>query len=492
MILVFFLFIIIWQTAKLVYDARDLLEMFHFYTKVLGVPDEDMQSIEWAEVVKRMARLPAPVSKSGTIEPIDAYQVTQRIMRLDNYIIALINLKKLDLSYPLPSFLGGGGLNFSLTRGLEWSLTVCLADAFFDPRGRLHRGILMREERSHWAGKLKRKLQFMGVINLLFGPFMVLYTICFVIFRYFEEYYKMPKNIGFRQYTILAKWQVREFNELPHYLRHRLDSSCDIADEYLDQFPRIKTVMVSQFLVLVLGTLAGACALIALVDSELVLQLEVLPGWSVFSCGATLGLALAALRAPAPSTADPQALVAELLEQLHYMPTLWRDRLHSDKVRLEFSKMYNLKIIQLLQEILGLALTPFMLIFVLPRSCFEIVDMFRECTTHVPPIGHVCSLAQFDLKRCGPNSSLSKNYKAQNGKLEKSLMSFKAHNPEWIPDDPVSSIYLSKLASCAQDHASDLGMSQSTHSEEPVSSNPLNRPMPMRVLTMMLEQPQRL
>ncbi|KAI0221256.1 autophagy protein atg9 [Massospora cicadina] len=469
--LAFFLFIALWQAAKMVYDARDLLEMFHFYTKVLGIQI-------WAEVVRRMSRLPSPVSKAGVSQPLDAYQVTQRIMRLDNYFIALVNLEKFDLSYPIPSILGGGALNFSLTRGLEWGLTT-------------PQRVLMREERAQWAGKFRRKLQFMGFINLVLGPFVVLYTLCFVIFRYFEEYYKTPKNIGLRQYTVLAKWQVREFNELPHYLRQRLDASRAIAEEYLDQFPRIKTVMVTQFLVLVLGTLAGACALLALVDSELVLQLEVLPGWSVFSCGATLGIALAALRAPAPSTADPQVLLAELLEQLHYMPELWRDRLHSDRVRQEFSKMYSLKLMQLVHELLGLVLTPFLLLFVIPRSCYDVVDLFRECTTHLPSVGHVCSLAQFDSERHGPNASLPNRYKAQHGKLEKSLLTFKAHNPEWVPLDPVSSIYLSKLTAGINQLAESV-MSQSSQLEEPVGSNPFSKPMPMRILAMMLEQPQRL
>lgn len=184
-VLFVYLFILIWQAIRLIYEVRDLLEMYHFYTKVLGIPDEDMQTVVWDEVVSRMTRLPPPVSSSEE-QPFDAYTIAHRIMRLDNYMIGLFNTKKVELNIPLPSILGGGHFPYSLTRGLEWSLTVCLADTFFDKRGRLHRGVLRWEERAIWAGKLRRKLHFMGFINIIFGPIVVLYTICYVVFRYFE------------------------------------------------------------------------------------------------------------------------------------------------------------------------------------------------------------------------------------------------------------------------------------------------------------------
>lgn len=500
-ILFIYLFILIWQAVRLIYEVRDLLEMYHFYTKVLGIPDEDMQTVDWEEIVKRMTRLPPPVSSSEE-QPFDAYTIAHRIMRLDNYMIGLFNMKKVDLNVPLPSFLGGGHFPFSLTRGMEWSLTVCLADTFFDKRGRLHRGVLRWEERAIWAGKLRRKLHFMGFINLIFGPIVVLYTICYLVFRYFEEYYKTPKTIGLRQYTVLAKWQVREFNELPHYLRNRLDASIITAEEYLDQFPRYKMTMINQFVALVCGTLAGGIALLALIDSELVLQFDVIPGWSILSFGAVLGIILTATRSPSRPTADTQVLLANLLEQLHYMPQLWKDRLHSEKVRREFSQMFSLKALQLAEEVIGLFMTPYFLFFLIPRSCYKFVDFFRDGTAYMPGVGHVCSLALFDLGR-QENESGNLNperVSAQDGKLEKSLITFKAHNPEWIPNDPSSSIYLSHFSDSLEvrnntgtnNHMSASLQSHTSQLEEPVSTNPLDQAIPMRVLTMMLEQPRNL
>lgn len=260
--------------------------------------------------------------------------------------------------------------------------------------------------------------------------------------------------------------------------------------------------LLNQFVALVCGTLAGGVALLALLDSELVLQFDIIPGWSILSFGAVLGIVLAATRSTSRPTADTQVLLANLLEQLHYMPPLWKDRLHSEKVRREFAQMFSLKALQLAEEVIGLLMTPYFLFILIPQSCYKIVDFFRDGTAYMPGVGHVCSLALFDLGRQeanSPNSNLER-VSAQDGKLEKSLITFKAHNPEWIPNDPSSSILLSNFSDSLEvrsnagvnNRMSASFQSNASQLEEPVSTNPLDQAIPMRVLTMMLEQPRNL
>jgi len=71
------------------------------------------------------------------------------------------------------------------------------------------------------------------------------------------------------------------------------------------------------------------------------------------------------------------------------------------QVHAEFSKLFEMKLSNFLQELLSVLLTPFILILSLPRSAAAIVDFFREFTVHVDGIGYVCSFAVFDFKRQG-------------------------------------------------------------------------------------------
>ncbi|KAI9293466.1 APG9-domain-containing protein [Neoconidiobolus thromboides FSU 785] len=532
--LIFFGFIIVGYLAKIIYETRDLLEMYHFYTKVLGIPNEDMQSVDWKEVTKRINRLDAPSSdlvittaNLGAAK-LDAYKISHLILRKENYLIALYNLNKLKLGIQFPRMLGGWFYPIALTKGLEWNISFCIDTTFFDSRGKLNRGILNREEKKIWASKLNRKFKLMGLINLIFGPVIVIYTVCFFVFRYFEEYYKNPKALGIRQYTLLSQWKFREFNELPHHFRNRIDNSYPIAVEYLNHFPKEKTDKLMKFITFIAGTLAGAFAVLAIFDSEAVLQFEIIGGRSVLACTAILGMVLAITRPPVAEKAkiiNAESHLAMLLEYLHYMPKAWHDKLHSEKVRQEFASMFTLQVVQLIHEIFGLFITPYILLFSLPDSSFDIVDLFRECSSKESGLGYVCSFASFNLQKHGDkksgvpstldNNTLNRKYTSKDGKLEKSIITFKGHNPDWFPEDPTSSLFLNKvkdfttysikegetneLMSSKQDigHTTDANnvvnedllhsfYTRSSQMEEPMNSNPFNRGMMMRALSLVI------
>lgn len=108
---------------------------------------------------------------------------------------------------------------------------------------------------------LKTRFIFMGVMNAILAPFIVIYLLLYSFFRYFDvssterpmmyntltsiqQYHKNPSSIGSRNYTLYAQWKFREFNELPHLFERRLARSHPIASEYIDQFPKERTALV--------------------------------------------------------------------------------------------------------------------------------------------------------------------------------------------------------------------------------------------------------
>lgn len=117
-------------------------------------------------------------------------------------------------------------------------------------------------------------------------------------------------------------------------------------------------------------------------------------------------------------------------------------------------------------EVLSVLTTPLVLWFTLPRCAPAIIDFFREFTIHVDGLGYVCSFAVFDFYRHGDvRVSGSTNFAqtsfvdslgtdtrghprctstqfgapvqgkqdlvSSQGKLEKSVLNFKAANPNW-------------------------------------------------------------
>ncbi len=87
---------------------------------------------------------------------LDAHDIANRIMRQENYLIALFNKELLDLRIPVPSsvqpYLGEHIGEKSkkgqvLTRVLEWSLRFCLMSYLFDEGGRVRKMFLREKNR---------------------------------------------------------------------------------------------------------------------------------------------------------------------------------------------------------------------------------------------------------------------------------------------------------------------------------------------------------
>jgi len=60
-----------------------------------------------------------------------------------------------------------------------------------------------------------------------------------------------------------------------------------------------------------------------------------------------------------------------------------------------------MKVLIFTQELVSVALTPFVLWFSLPDCAPAIIDFFREFSVHVDGLGYICSFAEFNFERHG-------------------------------------------------------------------------------------------
>ncbi|KAF7729513.1 autophagy protein atg9 [Apophysomyces ossiformis] len=386
-----------WQVIRFVVDITVLRQMHDFYKYLLNIPD----TISWQEVLERIISIREANPTAGTnVLRINEHDVANRIMRHENYLIALFNKDILDITIPLPYLRN----KHIFTRDLEWNLSFCVLSYVFDRRG--------------------------------------------------QEYHKNPSEIGSRAYSTFAKWKFREFNELPHDFQARISLSYAPANKYIDQFPKEKTALLARFVAFVTGSFAGVLALLSLYDSEALVNLQITPNGTVLFYLGLFGTAFAVSRGMIPDehlVFEPEALLKEVVEHTHYLPYEWRGKLHTDEVRAQFCQLFDYKISLFMQELLSVIFTPLVLWFSLPKSAEQIVDFFREFTVHVDGLGYVCSFAQFDFVRHGnikygaPGEVDDEYYLSKEGKMEKSFLNFKANNPNWQPDDVAGSVYLTRL-----------------------------------------------
>ncbi|KAG7098403.1 hypothetical protein E1B28_000362 [Marasmius oreades] len=463
----------IWEIFTFVISLQRLVDMYNFYTHLLKIPDADIQTISWPEVVRRIGAIreenPNTAISShrnnSMTAKLDAHDVANRIMRQENYLIALFNKDVLDLRAPVPQvlkrFVKEQEKGNMLTRALEWNLRFCLMGYLFDKQGKVRKVFLKSKNRRVLIEGLKRRFAFMGILNAIFAPFIVLYILMYSFFRYFEEYHKNPSNFGGRRYTSYAQWKFREFNELPHLFVRRLHESYPLADTYIGQFPNENATLIMRFVAFVSGAFAAVLFLATIWDPDIFLHLEITPHRTVLFYFGLFGTVMATARGMIPEenrVFDPEMLMTGVISYTHYMPDRWKDQLHSKRVHQEFGQLFSMKVLIFAEELLSVVLTPFVLLYSLPPCAPAIIDFFREFTVHVDGRGYVCSFAEFNFERHGnvkfgaPTEVQDKRMVSNEGKMEKSFLNFKAANPDWMPTDPTGSLYLSRIQNFTAAH----------------------------------------
>lgn len=412
--LLLWLLVTVWilKAFQYVTDIQRLLHLRDFYFYLLDIPDSELQSISWPEVVSRLMALrdsnptvaPNSSAKSRRYattqskQRMDAHDIANRLMRQDNYLIAMINKDVFDMTLPVPLL-----RNRQLfTRTLEWNLRFCIMDFVFNERGQMRPTFLKETHRKELSDALRSRFIFAGTMNLIVAPFLIMFFLLQNFFSNFNEYQKNPGAIGSRDYNPLAEWKFREFNELRHLFTRRLNMSHPFASRYIDQFPKDKTIQVARFITFISGALISVLVVATVLDQENLLAMEITTGRSTIFYLGLFGGIWAVARGVIPEdnlVYEPAFAMQEVIDFTHYHPNHWRDRLHTVEVKREFEQLYQMKIFILAEEVLSMVFTPFVFWFSLPKCSDRIIDFIREFTVHVDGIGYVCSFAEFKFTR---------------------------------------------------------------------------------------------
>ncbi|KAK4556116.1 autophagy protein atg9 [Recurvomyces mirabilis] len=409
-----FLFIIYWlgQSVRYIGDVRRLLRMHTFYSHVLGIGDQDIQTVSWVRVVDGLVKLhnaniatadPGPAVRkyakySKPQQRMNAETIANRLMRQANYYVAMYNKEIFDFHLPVP-FLGQ---RHFYSKSLEWGIDFCLTNFIFDEQGSIRPFCLEVRNRQALVQALQTRLRFAALTSILVAPLNIMRFCVYFFFRYYTEFSRNPSKASARSFTPFAEWKMREFNELDHLFERRIRQAYQPANQYLRQFPKDKVDQICRFVAFITGAIASVLALATLFDPELFLGFEVTPGrtavfWLTVMIG-VFGVAQGSLP-DEDEVHDPVLHLRAVLFYTHYIPSHWKDRLHSTEVRSEFSAMYQLKITIFAEEILSLIVAPLILLRNAGKRSERIIDFFREQTVHVDGIGHQCNFAVFGFKK---------------------------------------------------------------------------------------------
>ena len=405
----------------------------------------------WDTVVQRIVELQRTSRLCIVKEQLTAQDIANRILRKDNFMVALVNrgLLPLQVTSPLaPSWL----VPNLLTKVLEWNLYMVVFNAMFDKQFRI------RQSFTQDVRGLQRRFVLCGLLNILLAPFVAAFMLIFFSLKHAEEWYRRPTSSALsREYSRHARWSMREFNELQHIFDARVNASAADATAYVKQFPAPLLTLLMRFVTFIVSSVAAVLLVLSILNENVLIffrfpheqsmseTAERLPGFNLLWWLAMASTILAISRSFSAEGAlpdvsvRPEALLESLSRHTHYMPEHWRGRAHTQQVYFEFRSLYQYRVVVLLHEILGCLTAPLLLCLALPLRAPQILEFIRTFTAYSEGVGHVCSFALFDFGRHGDVRYGAPTagplwQQSWAGKMEKSFVNFRAHHPSYRDD----------------------------------------------------------
>lgn len=190
-------FCVVWlyYLVTTILEIPRLRQLHDFYRHLLEIPDRDIETVSWQYVVSRlMALRDANLMTAQNLsarsrkelgdqskERMDAHDIANRLMRRQNYLIALFNKEILDLTVPVP-FLGN--IQF-FSKTTEALVSFCVLDFVFDKGNQVNRRFLTDRNRAALVENLKNRFIRTGYLSIIGAPFAVVFFLVSYFLRYF-------------------------------------------------------------------------------------------------------------------------------------------------------------------------------------------------------------------------------------------------------------------------------------------------------------------
>lgn len=424
------------RLIKFIYNVCCYWEIRAFYRNALNISMAELPYRSWQEVQARMLQVQREQLMCIHKRELTELDISHRILRFTNYMVAMLNKSLLPVRFQLPLL---GEVVF-LSRGLRYNYELIFLwgpGSLFLNQWSLKAEYKRAAGRHQLAQKLRQRILWVGLANLLLCPLVLVWQILYAFFSYGEVLKRQPGSLGLRCWSLYGRSYLRHFNELDHQLQARLSQGYKPATKYMDGFPSPLAAVIARNLAFFAGSILAVLIALTVYDED-VLAVE-----HVLTAGTLLGLAVTVCRCFIPDQhvwRCPEQLLQLVLTHVHYMPDHWQGNAHRYETRDQFAQLFQYKAVCIVEELLSPLLTPLVLIFCLRRRSLEIIDFFRNFTVEVVGVGDTCSFAQMDVRRHGhpawpPTgvSQASAYQQAEGGKTELSLVQFALSNPHWLP-----------------------------------------------------------
>ncbi|KAI5641412.1 autophagy protein apg9 domain-containing protein [Phthorimaea operculella] len=278
--------------CALIWIMRLFLSLYHlyyaydtklFYKNALKIKESDLAWINWSTIQDRVREAQPEHHMCVHKQEINELDIYHRILRFNNYMVAMVNKNVLPLQVHVPCV---GDFHY-LSRGLKWNLEFLLFSSPWSPWEncwQLRQCYKDHSKRMILARQLERQILLLALVNLLLSPLIQAWQILYFFFNYAELIKRSPGALGLRTWSLYARVTLRHFNELEHELRDRLNRAHKPATKYLSSFSSPVTTVIAKNVVFLSASVLGVLVVLSVYDEDVLTVEHVLSIITILGC----------------------------------------------------------------------------------------------------------------------------------------------------------------------------------------------------------------
>jgi autophagy-related protein 9 len=372
---------IVLKTICLIDDILVYRNIKFFYNKILEINDNDIQTMYWVDIIEVMKK------KYGDNASFDIYYMVNRITNKNNYFIAMLDNRVFEISH--------------LTGLMEWNIIFCILNFLFTEEAQINKAIFTKKQ--YYLEGIQKRLRIISLLNFIFMPFILLFILLYNIFNYGESFYNKPESLVLRNYTRMAYWKFRNYNELEHNYEDRLYKSQKHASSYLNQFSNKMLDTFSRLLVFIVSSFFIVFTFFSIINQNVLISLYIDGNknvlWYIGLCVSIIAIFRNFITSQL--VYHPEEKMVELNKYI-YLPGKWIQNPQLISTKNQFVKYYPYKIADLGRNVVYTLLTPFQL-WSLSFDVEHILDFIIKSTIEEHTLGFVCKYSLFNKNLLNSN-----------------------------------------------------------------------------------------
>ena len=370
-LLILFLALDIVKFISLFDDIYVFKNIRNFYRNTLKIRDSELEYLDWKDIIDIY---------NDADENVNPYYINAIITSKDNYFTALIDQK---IIRPI-----------HLTSIVEWNLIYCIIYSIFNKKEKISDELFTNTGTIEKS--MRNKLRTISILNVIFMPLIIVFITLYNLFTHGEEFYNKPDLLISSNFTKLAQWKYRNYNEPIHQFEERMTKIDKLVKQYSGSFKNKLVNAILKFVIFVFSSIFVTLVILTLINDDILINLNIIGSKNVLWFVGVVGSIIAILRTILNTKIhdSPNELMEQISRHIIVDEKIIKNA-NMKIVKNEFLAYYRYKIIQIILDIVFTITMPIQL-WSISYDTSYITTFLKKITNKNSHIGYICKYSDLE------------------------------------------------------------------------------------------------